>query len=148
MLDALKKYLDLNQQAADVLNNIREANEAFIEGKRKLQPGDIVEVILLDEGKFYSVHSEGVVGRCVNGLSRYMRHIDQQVLTIKSLTDDSEYFNKSVNLLRYEVFAKKKDGKPSSKHLFFNHHNIPLFEDIEGTKEAKRFDYALRIKSK
>jgi len=146
MIEQLQKYLEFNNQARDAIALLREQNKAFIDGKKKLQPGDVVEVIMLNDGEVHQVQFEGVVGQCVNSISGSLRHIDQQVITLNALAKDEKAFNDSINLLRYEVFARKKNGKASSKHLFSHPHNIPMLEDIEGKKIARRFDYAIRKK--
>lgn len=126
MLKRLEKYTQLKKQAIEILDEIINENNIYIQENRKLLEGDIIEVYDLHEKTFVA---KGVVGRCINGLHLSLKND----YNIKLLTEEQNFKKEKLEKLKtemlYEAFALKKDGTASAKHLF----EYPHFLKIEGS---------------
>lgn len=149
MYEKFLKYQELNRKAISAMDEMIAEAKEFVENNRKLQPGDVVEVLVLNDDKEPTVLGEGIIGKCKNIIMNDLNHASQTIITWKYYEKNKEDFETRWNDLRYEVFARKKDGKASSKHFFENPHYMNLLEDLEamGPKALRRNEYVIRIKN-
>ncbi len=116
----------LKQGELDSIQRIRQYIQSQCEAHRKYSFGEIVSVYDIDNKHI----CDGVVGEVRSSIFMELLDIKAYALQIK---DVNTYLSK----LRYEIFALKKNGKPSENHLFRHQHMIYDRNDVK----AKDFDY-------
>jgi hypothetical protein len=149
LFEKLLEFKKIDQQAQDILNELIADAKEYVESNRTLEPGDIVEVLVVDEGEVIEVIGEGVIAQCKNIIITELGHMRKTRMphSIEYLSK-KEDFEERWNTIFYEVFALKKDGKPSAKHFMNSPHYMIRLEDIDGLGriQKRRQTYAVRLK--
>ncbi len=89
--------------------------QLYVEENREFIPGELVEVYDRDTDQKLG---EGIVG---NAATRV--RLDKS--NLEYYEKNSGKFNDALLDIRYEIFAVKKNGTPSSKHFFHIPHYVP-----------------------
>ena len=118
----VKEFAKYQKKANIALNWINDFKLAYAQANRKIANGEMVAVYRINQ--FHSemepeFFTNAIVGDCATSL-----FISDGFDAIK-YQDDAMLF-KHISELRYEVFAMKKDGTKSAKHLFLHPHYLTL----------------------
>lgn len=116
------------QDAISLRGELDRENREYCQANRGIPEGTIVEVFNMDTNQKVA---EGVVGKVYN-------YVFFEDLYIKEYVDKISRFEKDRDILRYEIFAIKKNGEKSEKHLFQHPHYIPVNTD--------RGNYYIKVK--
>lgn len=106
----------------DARERIRTYIQTQAEANRKYYFGQTVEVY----GENGEYVCDGIVAEV-----RCAIHGDLDILSVKAYALGNRYIMEDLGSLRYEVYAKKSDGKSSKKHIFETQHMFRSFEEVK-----------------